>query len=216
MHIIICGGGRMSISLAQELAAEKHDVVIIEKDPEKAEELSESVNATIIEGNATDAKILEEAGLEKADIVVSLSPNESENLLVCMNAKKRKTCKTAARIERGESEETFRNLGIDTVIYPEKAVAHYLEELITKPEVVDLAFIGRGAAAILEFEIGTDCKVRGKKIKEIEYPKGSLIIAVYEGERLIIPNPNSVLSTGDKVLVLSTNKVMNRVRKLFA
>ena len=216
MHVIICGGGRMSTSLAEELALEKHDVVIIEKDPVKAEELSESVNATIIEGNATDIRILEEAGLEKADIVVSLSPNESENLLTCLNAKKRKSCTTAARIERAESEEIFRNLGIDTVIYPEKAAAHYLEEIITKPEVVDLAFIDRGAAAILEFDIKKNSKIAGRRVKEIEYPKGSLIIAVYDGKRLIIPKPDSVMKPGEKVLVLARNGVINRVKRMFA
>jgi len=134
---------------------------------------------------------------------------------VCLNAKKRKTCKTAARIERAESEEIFRNLGIDTVIYPEKAAAHYLEELITKPEVVDLAFIDRGAAAILEFEVTHDSKVCGRKIKEIEYPKGSLIIAVYRKGKLLIPKPGSVVSEGEKVLVLARNEVINRVRKMF-
>ncbi len=213
--MIICGGGRMSISLAEELAAEKHDVVIVEKDHDKAKEIADSVNATVIEGNATDVKILEEAGLEKVDIVVSLSPNESENLLTCLNAKKRKTCKTAARIERAESEEIFRNLGIDTVIYPEKAAAHYLEEIITKPEVVDLAYIDRGAAAILEFEIVKGSHVCGKKVKQIEYPKGSLIIAVYDGKNIVIPRPESVIKEGEKVLVLARNDVIARVKSLF-
>ncbi len=213
--MIICGGGRMAASLADELAVEKHDVVIVEKDPEKAEELVESVNASVIEGNATDIKILEEAGLEKADVVVGLSPNESENLLICLSAKKRKACKTAARIERAESEEVFRNMGIDTIIYPEKAAAHYLEELIIRPEVVDLAFIDRGEAAILEFKVGKGSLVIGKPIKNLEYPKGSMIIAIYEKKKLIIPTPDFRIKRGDNVLVLARNDVMDKVTEMF-
>jgi trk system potassium uptake protein TrkA len=215
MHVIICGGGRMALSLATELAAEKHDVVIIERDPKAAKKLAETLNATVIEGNATDIEILDEAGLERADTVAALTPNESENLLICLNAKKRKSCRTAARIERDESEGIFKSLGIDTVIYPEKAAAHYLEELLTKPEVVDLAFIDRGDAVILEFVVGSGAKVIGKTIKEVEDPKGSIIIAVYDGGNLVIPSPHFKIKKGEKVLVLARNNVINRVRRLF-
>ncbi len=202
-------------SLVEDLAAEKHDVVIVEKDHDTAEKLAEELNATVREGNATDPKIMHEAGLEKADVVVAVTPNESENLLICLTAKKRKSCKTAARIERAESEEVFKNMGIDTVIYPEKAAAHYLEELITKPEVVDLAFIDRGEAAILEFKIDKKSGVVGKQIKNLEYPKGSMIIAVYEKDRLVIPTPDFRIKKGDNVLVIARNDVIKKVTGIF-
>ncbi len=161
-------------------------------------------------------EILEEAGLDKADMVVALTPFESENLLICLNAKKRRSCKTAARLERVESEDTFRSLGIDTVIHPERAAAHYLEELITKPEVVDLAFIDRGEAAILEFDVTDKSKIAGKKVKDLEYPKGSLIVAVYYKNKLIIPEPSSIIKPGEKVLVLAKNSIINKVRRNFS
>lgn len=202
-------------SLVADLAIDKHDVVIIEKDHDTAEKLAEDLNATVIEGNATDPKIMHEAGLEKADVVVAVTPNESDNLLICLNAKKMRSCKTAARVERSESEETFRNLGIDTIIHPERAAAHYIEEMITKPEVVDLAFIGRGEAAILEFEVTEKSKVKGKKVKDIEYPKGSFIVAVYKKGKLLIPEPSTEIVLGEKILVLASNSSIEKVRKMF-
>ncbi|MBN1896859.1 MAG: NAD-binding protein [Candidatus Aenigmarchaeota archaeon] len=215
MYVIVCGGGRMISNLVTDLAAEKHDVVIVEKNHDVAENLAETLNATVIEGNATDPKIMHEAGLEKADMVVAITPNESDNLLICLNAKKMRSCKTAARVERVESEETFRGLGIDTVIHPERAAAHYLEEMITKPEVVDLAFIGRGEAAILEFDITKKSLVNGKKVKDIEYPKGSVIVAIHRNGKLIIPEPSTEIKPGEKILVLANNSVIERVRKMF-
>jgi len=215
MFVIVCGGGRMTNSLVVDLAAEKHDVVIVEKNHDQAEDFAEKLNATVIKGNATDPKIMHEAGLEKADIVVAITPNESENLLICLNAKKMRSCKTAARIERIESENIFKSFGIDTIIHPERAAAHYLEEMITKPEVVDLAFIGRGEAVILEFNVTEKSKVIGKKIKDIEYPKGSVIVAVYKNRKLIIPDQKTEISKGEKVLVLATNNMVNKVRKMF-
>jgi len=215
MYVIVCGGGKMVNSLVEDLASEKHDVVIIEKDHEAAEKLAEELNATVIEGNATDPKIIHEAGLEKADVVVAVTPNESDNLLICLNAKKMRSCKTAARVERSESEETFRNLGVDTVIHPERAAAHYIEEMITKPEVVDLAFIGRGEAAILEFDVTEKSKVKGEKVKDIEYPKGSFIVAVYKKGKLVIPEPSTEIVLGEKILVLASNSSIESVRKMF-
>ena len=84
-----------------------------------------------------------------------------------------------------------------------------------KPEVVDLAFIGRGEAAILEFDVTEKSKVNGKKVKDIEYPKGSVIVAVQKKGKLIIPEPSTEIESGEKILVLASNKVIEKVRKMF-
>lgn len=214
MYVIIVGGGKMGSSLAEELAAEKHDVVIIDSDPKVCEELA-SLNATVINGDGIELKTLEQAGLEKTDVVVALTSKDETNLMVCLLAKAIKHCKSVARISHAGYEKVFKRLGIDIVVYPESAAADYLEELITKPDIIDLAFIERGDAVILEFVIKENSKVIGKQIKELEYPKGSLIIAVYEDKKLVIPDPKTKIREGDKVLVLAKNEVVDRVRKMF-
>ena len=215
MHVIVVGGGRMGRTLSELLINEGHDVVIVEKDPQKCEKLARELNATVINGDAAEMKTLEEAGIEKADIVAAVTSKEEINIMVCLLAKSIRHCKTVARISRPQYKEIFHRLGIDIVISPESAAATYLEEIITKPEVVDLAFIERGDAVILEFEVNEKSRALGKKVKDLEYPKGSLIIAIYENNRLKIPDPNVELKNGDKVLVLAKNEVIDKVRKMF-
>jgi len=215
MYVIIVGGGRMGRTLAEGLIKEGHDVVIIEINPEKCKKLTKELDVTVINGDGLEVKTLEEAGIEKADVVVSVTPSEEKNMMVCLIAKSIKHCKTVARISHPEYKEIFKRLGIDVVISPESAAASYLEEILTKPELVDLAFIERGDAVILEFEINQKSKAKGKKIKDLEYPKGSLIIAIYEDNKLVIPNPEVELKDGDKVLILAKNEVVDRVRKMF-
>ncbi len=78
-----------------------------------------------------------------------------------------------------------------------------------------MAFIGRGEAAILEFDVTDKTKVKGKKVKDIEYPKGSIIIAIHKKGKLIIPDPSTEIEKGEKILVLASNNVMGKVRKMF-
>lgn len=216
MYVIIVGGGKMGYSLAKELAIEKHDVVIVEADEKRCQKLARELNATIIHGNGTELKTLEEAGLEKADAVVALTPRDEVNLMVCLMAKNKKHCKTAARVSQPEYEKVFKELGIDIVVYPEVAAADYLEELLTKPGVVDLAFISRGNAVILEFDVKKGSKAIGKEIRELEYPRGSLIIGIYEDDNLIFPSPETRIKEGDRVLVIAKNEVVDKVRKIFS
>ncbi len=216
MHVIIVGGGKIGSTLAEELSAEKHDVIIIEIDQVKCEELSKTLSATILHGSGTDIELLEEAEIGKADIVAALTSKEEINLMVCLLAKNIKHCKTVARIKNPEYKKIFKRLGVDVILSPEVAAASFLEEVLTKPEVVDLAFITRGDAVVLEFAIKKDTKVIGREIKELEYPKGSLIIAIYEKNKLIIPNPKTKIKEGDKVLIITRKEIINKVRKLFS
>lgn len=121
----------MGASLAEELSERKHDVVIVEEDPEVCHKLT-NLNALVIHGNGVDLKTLEEAGLEKADIVIALTPRDEANLMACLVAKSTKKCKTVARVSNKEYEKVFEMLGIDIVIYPEIAAAKHLAELIQK------------------------------------------------------------------------------------
>ena len=120
----------------------------------------------------------------------------------------------ATRIGKIEYDETvLKKLGIDIVIHPEAAAAGYISELITKPEVLDLAFISRGQAEIMELEITAKSKIAGKKVKEIEHPQGSAIIAVYENDNLIIPDKDTKLRVGSKILILAKREIAEEVRK---
>ena len=108
----------------------------------------------------------------------------------------------------------LKKLGIDIVIHPEAAAAGYIEELITKPGVLDLAFISRGQAEIMEMQIKEKSKIAGKKISEIDHPPGSAIVALYEGKNLIIPGQEDTIKVGQKILILAKRDVAEKVRKM--
>jgi len=214
VYIIIVGGGDLGFYLAQILLDEEHDVVIIDKDEKICEKISSELDLVVQKGDATETKTLEKAGIKEADALVALTGQDETNMVISLLAKELGAKNVATRIGKIDYDEmVLKKLGIDIVIHPEAAAAGYISELITKPEVLDLAFISRGQAEIMELEITEKSKIVGKKISEIEHPSGSAIVALYENENLIIPDKETEINVGSKILILAKREVAEKVRK---
>jgi len=215
MYIIIVGAGELGYYLAQILLEEDHDVVVVDPDEKKCEKISTELDIVCHHGNSTESKVLEEAGVKECHALVALTATDETNMVVSLLAKELGAKTVAARLSKIEYDErVLKKLGIDIVIHPEAAAAGYISELITKPEVLDLAFISRGNAEIMEIELKSDSKLSGKRVKDLEQPEGSAIVALFEGEKLVIPKSDTLLRTGNKILVLAERGVADKVRKM--
>jgi len=216
MYVIIIGAGDIGYYLTQLLVEENHDVVVIDKDPIVCERISNELNVVATQGDATESRTFEKAGIKDADAVVALTGQDETNLIIALLAKELGAKQVATRLGKVEfDEKLLKRLGIDIVIHPEAAAAGYIAELITKPEVLDLAFISRGEAEIMEIEIKKDSRLAGKKVSEIEYPSGSAIVALTQFDNLEIPDQNTEIKAGMKVLILAKRDVAGKVRKAF-
>ncbi len=214
MYIVIVGAGNLGYYLAHLLLEENHECVVIDKDAERCDKIANDLDIVAINGDATDPKIMEKVDIKESDAVVALTGQDETNMIICLLAKDLGAKQVAARISRIDyNEQILKKLGIDVVIHPEAAAAAYIEEIITKPEVLDLAFMSRGNAEIMEIQIQKGSKLDGKKVKEIESPDGSALIGFYNGGELVIPKPESKLKAGMKVLIIAKREVANKVRK---
>lgn len=214
MHIIIVGAGRVGMSMAGKLE-KNHEIVIIEKDKDLAQEASRSLDVLVIQGDGTDTKTLEEAGVKNADYLAGVTGQDEINLLTCLLAKTLGVKTVLARVEKPEYIEIFKSLGLDHVVSPELSVADRLYKLITRPAATDLALIEGTDVEILEFTVGPDSMVRGKKVGEIP-PDGFLIISVKKDDEVSIPSPDTILEEQDKVWVLLKSHFVKNVTKLFS
>jgi len=214
MYIVIVGAGNLGYYLAQILLDEDHDVVVVEKQEDKCRKISQDLDLVATKGDGTEPKVLEKVGVATADAVVALTNQDETNMVISLLAKQLGAKSVATRLSKIEYDEAIlKRLGIDIVIHPEAAAAGYIAELLTKPDVLDLAFISRGEAEIMEIKIKKDSKLVGQKIGEVEHPAGSAIVAIYENENMIIPEPDMKIPEGAKILVLAKTEVANKVRK---
>jgi len=214
MYIVIIGAGHIGYYLASLLLEEEHDVIIVERDEALCKKVSEELDLIVVKGDATEQKILEEAGIREADALVTLTGEDEANMIISLLAKDMGANLVAARIGKVEYDErVLKKSGVDIVIHPEAAAAGYIAELLTKPQVLDLAFFSKGKAEIMEIQINDKSKVTNKKIKEIALPPGSAIVAIIDDETLEIPTPETQIQTGQKLLVLAKRNVANEAKE---
>ena len=215
MYIIVVGAGRLGFHLAKILLEEGEDVVIVEQDGDVCHEVSSELECVVVRGDGTKPHVLEEAGVKEADALVALTGADETNLIACLMGKQMGAKTVAARLGHMHYEEAvLQKLGIDLVIYPEAAAAGYVAELLTKPEVLDLAFIARGDAEIIEVEVKEGSVIIGKTIQEIEHPAGTAIIGIFEENQLILPQTDVRVKAGDKLLIIAKTEKVKEVKKL--
>lgn len=201
MYIIIMGGGRVGLALANLLIENGEDITLIESNEALCADVAAELDALVICGNGTNSKLLEESNIEDADYFIATTGNDEANLLSCILVRKYNVPNIIARVSNPDHEEAFKEVGIDHVISPETAAAAQLQKLVTRPNAAELMTLGEGDAEILDMTI-TNNKIVGKRFKEISPSKDYIIIATYQDGKLVIPQPDNKITSGEKVTVL--------------
>jgi trk system potassium uptake protein TrkA len=213
MYIIIVGASKIGLALARLLIEEKSNVVIVEKDEAKAKEIAEEIDALVINGSGTELDVLNEAGAEKADVVVSATSDDAVNLMVCELARMLGIERRITLSQNPKHEEIFKEVGVEQIIYPSRTIAKYIRNLILRPGVKSVLTTMQDAD-IIEITIPEDALVVGKEIREIGMPEGSTIAAIHRNGELIIPRGSTVLKAGDKLTILAKVSVVEKVANL--
>ena len=212
MYVIIMGGGRVGLALANLLIDEGYDITLIESDEALCAEVASDLDALVIRGNGTSSKLLEEVNIEDADYFIATTGSDEANLLSSILVRKYNVPHIIARVSNPDHEEAFKEIGIEKVISPERAAAAHLQRLVTRPNVAELTTLGQGDAEILEMTITND-KIVGKRFKDISPTKEYIIISTYRNGKLEIPQPDSTVARGEKVTVLVKRGNFKKVSK---
>ena len=212
MYVIIMGGGRVGLALANLLIDDGHDITLIENDEALSADVAADLDALVIHGNGTSSKVLEETNIEDADYFIATTGNDEANLLSCILVRKYNVPTIIARVSNPDHEEAFKEVGIDRVISPEITAAEQLQQFVTMPNVAKLTTLGEGDAEILEMTITND-KVVGKRFKDISPTREYIIIATYQNGKLVIPQPDNTVSRGEKVSILVKRGTFKKVSK---
>jgi trk system potassium uptake protein TrkA len=208
--IIIAGGGRVGFQTAEVLAARDENVTIVEQDADRVEEIADAWIATVIEGDASDPDILEQAGIEDADTVAALTELTGLNLAVCLLATRlTDDVRTVARVDR-ETDGTYDRF-VDAVVYPEAAGARAAANETAEGEVQSLPSV-TGDVEILEISVAEGAPAAGRTLAEIAFPAGTLVISGEDGNR--ISKPDTRLTPGSRYVVAVEPAVVDEVLQL--
>jgi trk system potassium uptake protein TrkA len=205
MHIIIVGGGKVGHFLAKRLASDKHTVVLVDKDEKLCRKIAEDSNIVVICGDGCEPTVLEEAKIDRADVVAAVTGDDEDNLVICQIAKdKFKVRRTVARVNDPDHEYTFSELGVDVPIDATSIIAKIVEEEVSFNDFVTLMSFKRGKLAIVRVDLPQESPVINKLLREIVLPENSVLVSIIRGEEVIVPKGDTLLKAQDDVIALTT------------
>ncbi|MBI3914492.1 MAG: TrkA family potassium uptake protein [Chloroflexi bacterium] len=212
MYIVIVGGGKVGYYLAKQLLAEGHEVLIIEKDRKKEEALIAELGEISLRGDGTETWVMQKAGLSRAEIVIAVTGDDEDNLMICQMAKNKFAIKrTIARINNPKNEHIFRLLGIDTTVSTTDLILAQIEREIPAHSLVHLMTLREAGAAIVEARVPDDSPAVGMELRELNLPEDFVMPLIIRNGKGIIPNAGTVLNSGDEVVAVTTLENENRL-----
>ena len=204
MYVLIIGAGKVGYFLAKRLTANKHTVSIVDKNKAVCEETAKELEALVVNGDGCDPKILEEAGVSRADVLAAVTGDDEDNLIICQLAKERFNIqRTVGRVNNPDNEYTFSELGIDIPVDATKIIAKIIEEEVSFSDFVTLMSFKRGKLAIVRVDLPEDSPVINKEVKDIVLPEDSVLVSILRGDDVIVPKGNTLLLPGDDVVALT-------------
>ncbi|WP_298418299.1 Trk system potassium transporter TrkA [uncultured Kordia sp.] len=215
-NVMILGGSNIGIKTSNDLCRNRFNVKLIEKDKSKAFELADDLpNALIIHGDGRNVELLEEEGVYDMDAFIAVTGNSETNIMSCLVAKSKNIRKTIALVENMDYFQLSQSIGIDTLINKKLLAANNIFRHIRKGEVVDMTRLNNMNAELLEFIVKRTSRVCGKKVKDLDFPRSAIIGGVIrEGEGLIALGDFQI-QEGDRVVVCSLPRSINKVERMF-
>lgn len=202
MYIVIAGAGRLGLILAEKIREDNHQVCLIDKNENLCNKLARELsNIMIICGDATYPEILREAKIEKADVCVSSTSTDEDNIIVCYLAKELFGVKrTVSRVNDPKHIPLYKYMEVDNPVDSTSIIARIIEEEASFTDVMSLLSIKKGRLSIVRVDIPEDSPVANKSLKDIRLPNNSVLVSILRGPDIIIPYGSTVLLPGDEVI----------------
>jgi trk system potassium uptake protein TrkA len=206
-RVVLFGGSETAISLIRLLTHPRFKIRVIEKDPAKCRSLAERFpHITVINGDATSLRLLEEEQIGSADYFVACTKADEENILTCIQASKLGAKHVQLVINKGDYDELLgmlrSTLAIEVVVSPRSATADFMVQTLSSERVINLAELPNGDGRILEVRITHSSPCVGRAIKDIQLPKGCLFVALLHKFKAKVPAADDTILAGDRVVVI--------------
>jgi trk system potassium uptake protein TrkA len=216
MYIIIVGAGKVGWNLGRELLQKGHEVTLIEADRERYAAVEQELEHNIQYGDATELWVLERAGISRADMVIAVTGDDEDNMLICQVAKEKYLVdRIIARVNNPRNKQWFDLLGISPVVSATNLILRLIEHEVPEYGLVHLLDLPQERLEIIELLLSEHSPVAGQRVADLEMPEGSLLISVLREGRGFVPGPDTVLEVGDEVLAVLDPGVEEDLKQYF-
>ena len=214
--VIIYGATNTGTSLAKSLADKVPDVVLLEENRTRAEKVAgELRDVRVINGLASEADILRECGVEAADAYIAVSASDHHNLISAVLAKQMGAKTTVITTHQPDYTPIVTGLGIDAFINPRLLATDQIMRLVRGERISHVATLPECKAEVLELIAEPDSPITKKPLKDIKFPKNSIVGAIHRGDEVVLASGDSHVHAGEPVVVFGHEDVVPQLEKLF-
>lgn len=214
MKIVIIGGGTVGFYLAKALLEHNHEPSIIESNKTVCTRLANNLDIPIIVGDGTTIEALQEAGAAQADALIAVAGRDEINLIACQLARfEFHIRRTIAKANNPKNAEVMRTLGVDIAVSSIDAITRLMEREVDMSAIKQLVSLNQGEASICEIQLPDDFRYSGKKLMDIKFPEESVVVSVERSGQMLIPRGNTLIFSGDKLLILAQNDALHSVKE---
>ena len=212
MKIVIYGATEIGCLLATEFF-EDHDITIIDKEENRSDEFNK-LDISFVQGNASDIDVLKSASIKEADIFIACTGVDEANIVACLTAKKFGGIRTICFVSKEEYKKTlsfeknnehFCDFFIDYIIWPEELLTQEIFRIVTVAHALDVENFADGRARLLEYKVQPYHSITGKKVKDCGFTKDTLMVGLTRDCCLFIPNGDTEIQAGDKLIFMGTS-----------
>ncbi len=230
MYIIIAGAGVVGFHIGSLLAEGKHEVTVVEPSEEVVDGIHGRLDVKTVLGNAATPRVLREAEVNRADLIIAVTNNDETNMLICFLAKELGAAMTVARVRNPEYSGYFitaakspsaprkvirpKSLGIDLFINPEVEVAEEIISILSSFYPSPVENFADGRVQIREFKVDQEAIVN-KPLRNIAFPEACVVVAIVRAGETIVPSPGELIKAGDHIYLIASRESMDKLEDMF-
>lgn len=217
MYVLIAGGGKVGWNLTRELLSKGHEVTLLESGRDRYLTIEQELEHQVQYGDATELWVLERAGIQRADIVIAVTGDDEDNMLICQMAKEKYLCeRIIARVNNPRNREWFELLGVAPTVSATDLILRLIEHEVPSYGLVHLLDLRDERLEIIEVEVAEGSPAAGLQVAQVDLPEGVLIISVLRDGAGFVPKADTVINARDEVLLVLDPGLEEAITKQFA
>jgi trk system potassium uptake protein TrkA len=216
MYIIIVGAGKVGWNLGRELLEKGHEVTLVDNDRDRFLTVEQELEHNVQYGDASELWVLERAGISRADLVIAVTGDDEDNMLICQVAREKYLVdRIIARVNNPRNRQWFELLGVKPNVSATDLILRLIEHEVPEYGLVHLLDLPEERLEIIEMLLSDQSPAAGQRVGDLDLPDGSLVISVLREGRGFVPGPDTVLEVGDEILAVLDPGVEEDLKQFF-
>ncbi|MEA2443692.1 MAG: trk/ktr system potassium uptake protein [Thermoleophilales bacterium] len=217
MYVIVVGAGKVGLNLARELIEKGNELTIVENSARRYATVEEELEHRAQYGDGSELWVLERAGIERADMVIAVTGDDEDNILICQVAREKYGVeRVIARCNNPRNLQHFELLGVKPAVSATDLILRLIEHEVPRYGLLHLLDLPQERLEIIEIEVAQGSPAEGTAVRDLGIPEGSLVISILRDGTGFVPLAESVVQSGDEVLLVLDTGLEDQVTSRFA